>query len=226
MTPFLILVGGISPVLAVGTDLVYTSVTKIAAAWLHWRQRTVELRTVFHLACGSLPAGTLGFYVVSSLHRRGINTDEYVRHAIGVVLVAVALILLFKTFYKPSKPSAGLPPRHVPALTIAWGALVGFTVGMTSLGSGSLIAPFLMVLFPKTPARVVGTDVFHAALLVTTTALLYINANRVEWHLVPVLLAGSLPGVLLGTYLATRLPVKSLRLGLSMILFVTGIKLV
>lgn len=226
MTPVLILVGGVSPVLAVGTDLVYTSITKMAAACLHFRRRTVDLQTVLYLACGSLPAGALGFCVVSNLHNHGINTDVYVKHTIGVVLVVVALILLFRTFYRRDALPAGLPARYLTALTVGWGVLGGFAVGMTSVGSGSIIAPFLMLLFPKKPAQVVGTDVVHAALLVTTTALLYIGTNRVEWRLVPILLAGALPGVYLGTCLATRLPARSLRVALSMLLLITGIKLV
>jgi uncharacterized membrane protein YfcA len=115
---------------------------------------------------------------------------------------------------------------HAKTLTVIWGAIVGFAVGLTSVGSGSLIAPFLLMLYPNAPARVVGTDVFHAALLVTATAALHIQAGNVEWRLIPLLLAGAIPGVLLGSYLAPRLPARTLRVGLSVVLFTTGIKLV
>lgn len=115
---------------------------------------------------------------------------------------------------------------HQVLVTILWGAIVGLAVGITSVGSGSLIAPFLMLVFPLSPARAVGTDMFHAALLVSTTALLHSQVGHVEWNVLPALLVGSIPGVLLGSYLAPRLPARPLRVGLAMVLLVTGVKLV
>jgi uncharacterized membrane protein YfcA len=109
---------------------------------------------------------------------------------------------------------------------VIWGFFIGFAVGLTSVGSGSLIAPFLMLLFPHNPSRVVGTDVFHAAILVSATAFLHGNAGHVDWLRVPWMLAGSVPGVLLGSYLAPRLPSRPLRVGLGTILFATGYQLV
>ncbi len=227
MTPFLILIVGVRPVLAVGTDLVYGSLTKMMGAWMHWRQNTVDIRTVLRLACGSLPGGALGVLLVHQMHHSGVNPDQYLRRAIGLVLVIVALILLVRTLQsRTAQTPSGFITRHEKVLTVFWGAVVGFAVGLTSVGSGSLLAPFLMILFPGAPARVVGTDVFHAALLVTTTALFYSQAGHVDWGLVPVLLAGSVPGVLLGSYLAPRLPARTLRLGLSLVLLATGVKLV
>jgi hypothetical protein len=106
-----------------------------------------------------------------------------------------------------------------------WGAAVGFCVGSTSVGSGSLLAPFLMMLYPTRSSTVVGTDVFHAALLVTATGLLHAASSGVEWSLVPVLLAGSIPGVMLGSKLAVRVPSYPLRLGLASVLLFSGYRM-
>lgn len=227
MTPFLILIVGVRPILAVGTDLAYSAVTKIVGAWMHWRQNTVDLRTALYMGCGSIPGGTIGVLAITQLRHQGADVDQWLRRAIGVVLVIVAVVLLFRTLYvKGPQTTPRLLERHKTMATIAWGAMVGFAVGLTSVGSGSLIVPFLIMLYPAMPARMVGTDVFHAALLVSATALLHMQAQHVEWRLLPILLAGSIPGVLLGSYLAPRLPVRTMRVGLSLVLLTTGVKLV
>jgi uncharacterized membrane protein YfcA len=226
MTPFLILILGVRPVLAVGTDLVYCAVTKFAGAWMHWRQRTVDVRAALRLGYGSIPGGILGVLVITNLRHGGADPDQYVRRAIGYVLVTVAVLLMVRTLYSRFPETPLWIVSHANTLTVIWGAIVGFAVGLTSVGSGSLIAPFLLMLYPNAPARVVGTDVFHAALLVTATAALHMQAGNVEWRLIPLLLAGAIPGVLLGSYLAPRLPARTLRVGLSVVLFTTGIKLV
>lgn len=226
MTPFLILIVGVRPVLAVGTDLVYSAITKIVGAAMHWRQNTVDLGTALRLAFGSIPGGTIGVLAINQLRRDRIDVDQWLRHAIGVLLVTVALILLVRTLYAGGpKMTPQFLIRHKTVWTIIWGALVGFAVGLTSVGSGSLIVPFLIMLYPLAPARLVGTDVFHAALLVSATALLHMQAKHIEWRLLPVLLAGSIPGVLLGSYLAPRLPVRAMRVALSLVLLATGLKL-
>lgn len=226
MTPFLILGVGVRPVVAVGTDLAYGAVTKIAGALMHWRQGTVDFKVGLRLAYGSVPGGALGVYLVRNLQLSGHDVDQYLRRAIGLVLVCVAATLLLRAFSKMPHMPGELLRRHEAAFTIGWGALVGMAVGLTSVGSGSLIAPFLLMLFPTAPARVVGTDVFNAAILVTSTAFFHSQSGHVDWHMVPILLAGSLPGVLLGSYLVPRLPAKTLRVGLSVVLLATGIKLV
>ncbi len=226
MTPFLILIVGVRPVLAVGTDLAYGALTKVAGAWMHWRQGKVHMETVRRLAYGSVPGGIAGVLVISRI-RRYIDVDHYVKTSIGIVLVVVSLVLLIRTLtpdWIPERPLDWIR-AHARQLTSVWGLFVGFTVGMTSVGSGSLIAPFLIALHPGKPALVVGTDVFHAAVLVAATAFLYTGTGQVEWQLVPVLLLGSLPGVLLGSYLAPRLPARILRVGLGIVLLGTGVRL-
>ncbi len=227
MTPFLVLVAGMRPLLAVGTDLAYGAVTKIVGAWMHWKQGTVDIKVALQLACGSVPGGIIGFLTIGYCRHHGVNPEEYVRRAIGVVLVIGAVMMIYRALKGPLlETKSNFIKRHAIAATVAWGALIGVAVGVTSVGSGSLIAPFLIMLYPNSPSRVVGTDVFHAAILVSATGMLQAKAGNVEWPLVPILLAGSVPGVLVGSFLAPRLPARPLRMGLGLLLFATGVKLV
>ena len=227
MAPFLILVLGMRPVTAVGTDLVYSAVTKIVGAWVHFRQETVDLPTVRTLATGSIPGGLAGSLLVILLPRLTHNAEHWLRVGIGALLVLVAVVLLARLLVR--FPEGLISPRAAGFLetrgTWIWGAVVGFAVGATSVGSGSLLAPFLMLLFPKEPAKVVGTDVFHAAVLVSVTGLAHAVGGGVEWSLVPVLLAGAVPGVWIGSRLAPLIPPRPLRTGLAAMLLFTGVQM-
>jgi hypothetical protein len=227
MAPFLILIVGIRPVTAVGTDLVYGAVTKIVGAWVHFKQDTVDMPVVKKLAIGSIPGGLAGSMLVILLPHITHDAERYVQRAIGTLLVIVAVILIARMVIplhigSPSKET--LQFLHDRG-TIIWGAFVGFCVGATSVGSGSLLAPFLMLLYPTKTSRVVGTDVFHAAILVSVTGLAHATSSGVEWSLIPTLLAGSIPGVLMGSRLAAYIPAKPLRTGLAALLLLTGYRM-
>ncbi len=227
MGPLLVLVVGVRPVIAVGCNLAYGAVTKIVGAGMHWRQGGVDFTMVRRLALGSIPGGLAGSFLVTRIARHGIQADDQVRRAMGIVLVLVAINMLV-LIVRGSKEMGNT--RHLEFLrgrgAVLLGALVGFCVGLTSVGSGSLIAPYLMLIYPNTPARVVGTDLMHAALLVTATGLIHSASGNVDWSLVASLLTGSVPGVLLGSFLAPRLPARLLRLGLAVVLLGTGVKLI
>jgi uncharacterized protein len=226
MAPFLILVVGVRPVTAVGTDLVYGAVTKIVGSWVHLKQGTVDLPVVKKLATGSVPGGLLGAMLVIMLPRVTKNAEVYVERAIGGLLVLVAVVLLVRLL----SSRAAAPAKNMEFLrergTIIWGAIVGFCVGATSVGSGSLLAPFLLMLYPQKTSKVVGTDVCHAAVLVSVTGIAHATSGGVEWNLVPFLLLGSIPGVLLGSRLSTRIPARPLRFGLAALLLVTGVRMI
>jgi uncharacterized membrane protein YfcA len=227
MTPFLILVLGTRPVVAVGTDLAYGSLTKLVGAFLHWRQGTVDLPLVKRLAIGSLPAGLFGVAALRMMPTAGVDADDAVRRALGAVLILVAAVLLIRILgvrlpEMPERWRTSLQGRG----TIVVGAIVGALVGFTSVGSGSLLVPFLVAIFPLTSAQVVGTDVFHAAILVTVTAVGHAQGGFVDWGIVAGLLVGSIPGVALGSWMAPRVPARALRVGLAALLLVTGITLV
>jgi uncharacterized protein len=227
MAPFLILVLGVKPVTAVGTDLVYGAVTKIVGAWVHMRQGTVDLPVVRKLATGSIPGGLAGALMVVLLPHFTSNAQHFEQKAIGVLLVLVAIVLLARMLMGTPQPSRSVQWTsflHGPGTVIS-GAIVGFCVGATSVGSGSLLAPFLLMLYPSKTAKVVGTDVFHAAILVSVTAIAHATAGGVEWALIPSLLAGSIPGVILGSRMAAYIPARPLRTGLAAVLLLTGIRM-
>jgi uncharacterized membrane protein YfcA len=200
MTPLLILVGGIRPVIAVGTDLLYGAITKAVGALLHYRQGTVDLSIVWRLGIGSIPAALLGVALIDWIKGGAENgaVDRFVSRALGAVLILVALSLLLRPLRRQSSSGLTGPSQHSwrqKWLTIGVGAGVGFLVGLTSVGSGALIAASLVV---------IGT---------------------VDLALLGGLLVGSIPGVWLGSRLAVTVPDKVLRPVLATILLGVGYKL-
>ena len=227
MTPFLILVLGTRPLVAVGTDLVYGAVTKLAGAWLHWRQGTVDVRLSLRLAAVSVPAGVLAVLALQTLPASTQEADRAVQRALGIVLVVVAVLMAIRL---RGDVSVALSERWQRRLqgkgTYIVGALVGALVGFTSVGSGSLLVPFLISVYPMTTARIVGTDVFHAAFLVTATAAAHVYGDAVDWTLAANLLIGSVPGVILGSWMAPKVPSRALRAALAVLLLLTGVKMI
>ena len=226
MTAFLILVLGTRPVVAVGTDLAYGAVTKLIGASLHWRQGTVDMRLALRLAAASVPAGVIAVLALQTLPASSAAADLAVRRALGVVLIIVAVLMAVRL---RSDLALAVPERWRASLqgngTYVVGALVGALVGFTSVGSGSLLVPFLVSVHPMTTARIVGTDVFHAALLVTATAASHIHGNAVDWPLAASLLVGSIPGVALGSWMAPKVSSRALRVALIVLLLLTGVKM-
>ena len=226
MTPFLILVLGTRPMVAVGTDLVYGAITKLAGAGLHWRQGTVDVRLALRLAAASVPAGVLAVLTMRIMGESGADADLVVRRALGIVLILVAVVLIARIRGAQLMP---MPERWRLILqgrgTYVAGAIVGAMVGFTSVGSGSLLVPFLVSVYPLTSARIVGTDVFHAAILITVTAAGHAQGGTVDWPLAMNLLVGSVPGVVVGSWMAPRVPSTALRVGLAILLLLTGVNL-
>jgi len=221
MTPMLILVLGTKPHLAVGTDLVYATLTKVFGAAVHWRLKHVDLGMVWRLAAGSVPGG-----VVGTLAETGLGpdaADAILRIGIGLVVLLVAAVILFQQAF----PKLGYGvfrwiTKRRTAATIVYGAVIGFAVGLTSVGSGSLILPFLLIVHRLTIGKAVGTDVFHGAVLMGVTAGFHVALGSVQWDLIPGLLAGSIPGVTLGSFLAPRLPQALLKIVLVSVLILTA----
>jgi uncharacterized protein len=227
MTPFLILVLGTRPVVAVGTDLVYGAVTKLAGAYLHWRQGTVDVKLALRVAAASVPAGLLAVFALQQIPESSAEADAAVRQALGIVLIIVAVLMALRL---RGNMSLAVSERWQSVLrgrgTYIVGAVVGALVGFTSVGSGSLLVPFLIAVYPMSTARIVGTDVFHAALLVTATAAAHVQGNSVDWTLAASLLVGSVPGVTLGSWMAPRVSSRALRAGLAALLLLTGLKMI
>jgi uncharacterized protein len=239
MTPVMILVMGVKPIIAVGTDLAYSSVTKIVGGTAHLRHDTVQRRTAFLLAIGSVPASVLGVGLTARIRQADpVLVNSLLVHAIAWVLILVAGVMIAKPVLaalarRRRGPSGtdwrddlyGLGYRHPWVLPLI-GAAVGFMVGLTSVGSGTLIIVSLLFLYPRWESKeLVGTDVFHAALLVSAASAAQLAAGNVNVGMALSLLVGSIPGVLLGSRLAVGFPEKVLRFSLAAVLLVSGTKL-
>jgi uncharacterized protein len=231
MTPLLILVVGTPPVTAIGTDLAYGAVTKTVGGIKHWRQKTVDLKLSTWMAFGSVPAAVLGVIALEWLERTtgGDFTPLLIAVLAGAILFTGTLTLVRAIFLKQliareRDTIANMDRRHkVGAVCV--GAFVGFMLGVTSAGSGALIALALILLFHLTPKRVVGTDVFHAAILLWAAGLSHIVAGNVDFVLAGTILLGSVPGVWIGSHLSVRLPAGTLRTILGVVLIGAGLGL-
>jgi hypothetical protein len=226
MTPFLILILGVRPHLAVGTDLVYAALTKMIGGAIHWKQGLVDMRITRTMAMGSIPGGIAGSLGVYALGRLSPASDHYLRDCIGVTLTAVTLALALGGRWAHGRVAQWKSARRRDLATIGFGVLIGAVVGFTSIGSGTLVLPFLVWAYDAPAARLVGTDIFHAAILLTVTGGLFTGFGSVQWNMLPWLLAGSLPGVALGSRLAPRLPERFLRLILMGVLLLSAWKLI
>jgi uncharacterized membrane protein YfcA len=229
MTPMLILVFGVTPVTAIGTDLAYAAVTKTVGGYKHWTQKTVDLRLSTWMALGSVPAAVAGVYVLDLLEEAaGQDFDDLLLTLLAVALLLTGAATLVRAFLKSmherERDTIELETRHKVAAVVL-GVCVGFVLGITSAGSGALIAVGLILLFRLTPTRVVGTDVFHAAILLWAAGLAHIVAGNVDFGLVGNILIGSVPGVWLGSHWSVRVEPAVLRTTLAVVLIGAGIAL-
>jgi uncharacterized protein len=229
MTPILILVFGFKPTTAIGTDLAYGAVTKTVGGFRHWKQKTVDFGLSTWMAFGSVPAAVGGVYVLHLLEDSlGDGFDDAILIAVSGALLLTGIVILARLLL----PNGGQNERHTIPLerrhkiaAVALGASVGFVLGITSAGSGSLIAVGLIMLFRLTPQRVVGTDVFHAAVLLWAAAIAHVIAGNVDFALAGTILLGSIPGVWIGSGLTMRLPVGVMRATLAIVLVAAGLAL-
>src|SRR3954471_9139713 len=227
MTPILILVFGFKPTTAIGTDLAYGAVTKTVGGYRHWKQKTVDFGLSTWMAFGSVPAAVAGVYVLHLLEDKlGSGFDNAILIAVAGALLLTGIVILARLLLplggKGERPTTPLERRHKIAAVVL-GASVGFVLGVTSAGSGSLIAVGLIMLFRLTPQRVVGTDVFHAAILLWAAAIAHVIAGNVDFALAGTILLGSIPGVWVGSGLTMRLPVGVMRATLAIVLIGAGL---
>ena len=230
MTPLLILVFGVKPVTAVGTDLAYGAVTKTVGGYKHFRQRTVDVRLSTWMGLGSVPAAVAGVYVLEALQRaHGDDFDNLLLTllAAALLLCGVATLtraLFLKRVHERERDRIDLRARHKAAAMVL-GVFVGFVLGVTSAGSGALIAVGLILVFRLIPTRVVGTDVFHAAILLWAAAIAHVVAGNVDFVMAGTILIGSVPGVWLGSQWSIRVPIPALRTALALLLIGSGLGL-
>jgi uncharacterized protein len=230
MTPMLILVFGVTPTTAIGSDLAYAAVTKTVGGYKHWKQRTVDVRLSSWMAVGSVPAAIFGVYVLTLLEDwLGSDFEDVVIWLLAGALFLTGIATLIRSFLKRmhERERDTIEPmerRHKVAAALL-GLSVGFVLGVTSAGSGALIAVGLILLFRLTPQRVVGTDVFHAAILLWAAGLAHVTAGNVDFGLVGTILLGSVPGVWLGSHWSVRVDPAVLRTTLAVVLIGAGLAL-
>jgi uncharacterized protein len=229
MTPLLILLFGFKPTLAVGTDILHGAIFKTFGAARHRRLGTVHARLTFWMFLGSAPLSLAGVELAEYLERRyGDDVESAGAKVIGAALLLGALGLVAKTFVK-----RGVQPDEAPFLlstrdrviAFALGASGGFIVGLTSVGSGTFFALVMLLVFPLTAAKIVGTDIWHAAALLWVAGLSHLLHGNVDLSAMGWLLLGSIPGILAGSQITVRLPDRALRIGLATTLGVSGVKL-
>ncbi len=249
LAPILILFFRIPPLWAVATDITYSTVTKGLGSIIHIRQKQTNFRVAFWLACGSVPATFLSVFMVRSIQRHyGSAINGIILHALGFILLLVAVLLFLKPYLLrrlatrrnehetregEQERTEAADDRHPgwhkyrPQLTALVGAIVGFLVGLTSVGSGTLIIVSLAFLYPRlTPKELVGTDIFQAFLLLLAGVTGYLGSDAINWPMVGLLLVGSLPGVYLGSKLSKFIPNRYMNPVLALVLGLSGLKLI
>jgi len=251
LAPIMILVFRIPPVWAVSTDIAYSTVTKAVGSIVHIRQKQVDFSVALWLACGSVPATLLSVGLVQLIRKHyGNLINGVILHALGFTLILVAVLLVLKPFLMrrieqrrlEREKQAALAQgdsqavtagpnlwekRYRPIVTILVGAFVGFLVGLTSVGSGTLIIVSIAFLFPRlTPKQLVGTDVFQAFMLLAAGAIGYLSSGTINWGIAGMLLIGSLPGVLIGSRASKYIPDRYMRPVLATVLVISGVKLI
>ena len=234
MTPILIFFFGIKPYMAVGTDLLFAAFTKMGGTVKAARSGLVDWRIVISLSVGSLPAALLTLYL---LHKFGANSkavQSVMTTTLGAALLLTAAATLYKALRGKVGPkqiargdeAAALKPLHW-SLPPLFGALIGVLVTLTSVGAGAIGVTVLMVLFPLLPLRrIVAADIAYAVPLTLVAGLGHASIGSVDWDMLLSLLAGSLPGIWLGSHLIARTPERVIRALLSLLLAYAGFKLI
>jgi uncharacterized protein len=228
MTPLLILIFGIQPTTAIGTDIFYSAVTKTVGGWRHFRMKTVNMELVKWLSFGSVPAAVLGVAIVSVLqdHIGEDRLDSLVYAVLGGTLLMVGIITLTRALILRNlveeRDRFEVERRHKIAAVLI-GATTGFVIGVTSAGSGTVIAILLIAVYRLAPKKVVGTDVFHAAILLWAAGIAHWIGGNVDFVLAGNILLGSIPGVVIGAALSDRAPQGFIRTALGVVLVGSGI---
>jgi uncharacterized protein len=228
MTPILIILFGFKPTTAVGTDIVHGAIFKSFGAVRHRRLSTVHAHLAFWLFMGSGPLAIAGVVTSYKLQNSIANAETILGYAIGVALIGGGIGFLAKAFVKRGVQPSEAPfimSRRDKLIALATGAVFGFVVGLTSVGSGTYFGLVMVMVYPLTLPRIVGTDIFHAAALLTVAGVGHLIIGDVDLHATAWLLVGSVPGILISSRYTLTLPDLTIRGGLAGILIITGLKL-
>ncbi|MBS1189350.1 MAG: hypothetical protein H6R10_1142 [Rhodocyclaceae bacterium] len=230
MTPLLVLLFGIHPATAVGTDLLYAAITKAGGTAVHGRKNQVAWGITGRLALGSIPAAALTIWILSRLPKGGETLSHIISSGLGGALLLTATALFFGRRlreYAAQRADSSLRQRHLGKITVLVGAILGVLVTLSSVGAGALGVAALFFLYPTlSPARIVGSDLAHAVPLTLVAGLGHWTLGGVDWSLLGSLLLGSLPGIWLGSHVSSRVPEHILRRLLASMLILIGGKLI
>jgi uncharacterized protein len=223
MTPILILLFGFDPKAAVGTDILHGAIFKSFGAVRHRQLGTVHGRLALWMLLGSAPFSLLGVQVASSF---GENATDTMARVVGVALILGGIGFALKTFIRgrTATDAPFLLQRRDRVIAVLLGAGGGFVVGLTSVGSGTFFGLVMLLVFPLTAQKIVGTDMTHAALLLWVAGASHLLHGNVDLHAMAWLLVGSIPGVLLGSNLSIRVPERALRISFAIVLILSGVK--
>jgi uncharacterized membrane protein YfcA len=230
MTPLLILLFGVHPLTAVGTDLLYAAVTKTAGTAIHSKKGNVDWRVAGLLATGSVPATVLTIWVLSRVPKQSPTIATIMSVSMGVALIIAAVAIFFRhriRDYALARADNPTRTRHSGPITVVFGAVLGVLVSLYSVGAGALGVAVLFFLYPRLPpARIVGSDLAHAVPLTMVAGLGHWLIGSVDWHIVGALLLGSLPGIAIGSHVAARISDRFLLPVLASILVLIGLRLI
>ena len=228
MTPLLILLFGIHPATAVGTDLLYAAATKTVGSASHGWAKSIHWPAVIRLACGSIPASIVTLYVFWQLDLDGESSRNVVNLVLCFALFLTATSLIFRKAIMERYRGRllDLDPRTTSRATVLVGAALGVLVSISSVGAGAVGVTALLLLYPRLPmASIVGSDIAHAVPLTLVAGIGHWALGAIDWHLMGGLLIGSLPGIVIGSYGAVRMPETVLRLVLAATLILVASKL-
>ena len=229
MTPMLVFLFGFKPTVAIGTDILHGAIFKTFGAARHRQLGTVHARLTLWMLAGSAPFSLVGVALSTWLkHRYGDGFEDAAGIILGAALIAGGLGFAIKTFVtgRAKNDAPFILARGDRRIALLLGASGGFIVGLTSVGSGTFFGLVMLLVFPLTASKVVGTDIFHAAALLWVAGAGHLVAGNVDLTATGSLLVGSIPGVLLGSNVSVKLPDRALRIGLAMTLTLAGLKLV
>ncbi|WP_075856976.1 sulfite exporter TauE/SafE family protein [Rhizobium hainanense] len=232
MTPLLVLLFGVHPATAVGTDLLYAAITKTAGTAVHGMHGRVNWRVVGLLASGSVPAALAMLWIMAGVNRESPAVAHTITLSLGCLLLLTALMLIFRgqileAIRKWRGERGTISPRSIAMLTIILGLVLGILVTMTSVGAGALGVTVLLVLYPQTDVReIVGSDIVHAVPLTLIGGMGYWLIGEINWTMLFALLVGSIPGIVAGSLLAPRLHERSVRIILAVTLAIVAWKLI
>jgi uncharacterized protein len=225
VTPILVLAFGVPPAAAVGTDLLYASITKAVGTAVHGANHTVRWPIVARLAMGSVPSTALTLLVISHFDLNSGAASGVISTVLGVMLLITAVALLFRRRLLDlgGNRLADMPVRQTRTLTILTGAVLGVLVTISSVGAGAIGVTILLLLYPRLPmARIVGSDIAHAVPLTLVAGLGHWMLGSVNLPILGSLLLGSIPGIVLGSLFAVRVPDTVLRPVMAATLAVVG----